>query len=1091
MNKTRLFIQKAPVLRNGTFEVASYEFTTYPRKGHLEYWDDFKPEVIVPPAPANPYYQYSPLLLHPYDGTIQTAAVQDINAGSGVYTFVVEVVKLDESQPYDGNISIGIGNRIVYLGAGGVASGLSTSLTEPTTYVFDLDVAEYNLNDPLFGNKLSICASGNAYYSSHPLKNLAIKNIYIKTYTTDEYNEIDLYDDVTIPITYNVADIRDISKKNSNWSLEVEIPNTSNNAQLFNHIHEIADYNSNFEMLRRYKCFVEVDNNRTFEGYLQLNEVTKNDRREIVYKCNLYSEVIEFVNKLGKDTLRGNEDISNDLDFSEYDVPALNETTIGPLTMIDDNNPILVHRGEGLFLSQLNKYDWNKRNLFRNYSNARELTQPIYWSEMTPCLWVKEIWDKIFEKAGYSYVSNFIQGVDTSTTFDFLSLAYPSTSYGFETTKNEGLTITQVNSNGTYNSEYSGNLGNTEIFGNLIGGGYIFDDINANLGEDSRPVSAFQYNPEFEWTCPTTGIYSLTTSIPIILYFQLSNWVSYLNHYVDAAYTGPVTGDTSKQYSVKVNCIHWDSTNNTETVLGGINYAENYESSYDFTNGITEISSIGDAIDINIDRMYIHHNDKIYFTISYILPERTGLSYTLGSYYHRPILELKKSSIGDIQFDLKLLSTMVYDGAIEATNVLNKGTTKIDFINNIIKKFNLYIEDVTHKKDATGHYYDDTNYYPNGKNKRSGEPIFRIEPRDIFYKNDTNDIENPGGIYRDWTNRTDFETIKFKRIDDYLYSKIDFNDTYDNDEWATKQYNDYKYTEGEYGEKVLLGPMYNINDDKKIEIKTKLGQTMCGPFNNDKNKSLFTSQLQAPFLFKYNGDNLVTDMEWSDRIFFAYNVIIGDTSPGFGLFLENESSFSSQTLRYAIRQCYIQLDTLNAPYGADTASLLFGEPNWWLQNLNGTLPDYRNCYNVFYKNMLDDYNNINARIMTCKMYLKPSDMRDVQLSNVIIIDGIAYHINKIKEWCNGKEPVEVELIKMISSHSEYSIQPTKNSSNVIGQKSVDSKTAIDTVKESINSVKSDVAKNIESIAKNESAVNDIMKQLSVIDERLKKLESGK
>ena len=91
------------------------------------------------------------------------------------------------------------------------------------------------------------------------------------------YREVDLYDNLDIPMTYNVADVQDISKKDTNFSLTIKIPNTQNNALTFDVIHEIARYNSTFEMLKQYPAFVEVENNRTFEGYFKLTKVINSE----------------------------------------------------------------------------------------------------------------------------------------------------------------------------------------------------------------------------------------------------------------------------------------------------------------------------------------------------------------------------------------------------------------------------------------------------------------------------------------------------------------------------------------------------------------------------------------------------------------------------------------------------------------------------------------------------------------------------------------------------------------------------------------------------------------------------------------------
>ena len=49
---------------------------------------------------------------------------------------------------------------------------------------------------------------------------------------------LDLFQDEEILLNYNVADIKDISKKNTNYSKTFRIPGTKNNNDFFNNIFE-------------------------------------------------------------------------------------------------------------------------------------------------------------------------------------------------------------------------------------------------------------------------------------------------------------------------------------------------------------------------------------------------------------------------------------------------------------------------------------------------------------------------------------------------------------------------------------------------------------------------------------------------------------------------------------------------------------------------------------------------------------------------------------------------------------------------------------------------------------------------------------
>ena len=61
---------------------------------------------------------------------------------------------------------------------------------------------------------------------------------------------------------------------------------------------------------------------------------------------------------------------------------------------------------------------------------------PMFFDEMTPFLFIKEIWDKIFEQAGFSYVSAFLTNdAANDTEFEFDHLVYPAANFRVSTDK--------------------------------------------------------------------------------------------------------------------------------------------------------------------------------------------------------------------------------------------------------------------------------------------------------------------------------------------------------------------------------------------------------------------------------------------------------------------------------------------------------------------------------------------------------------------------------------------------------------------------------------------------------------------------------
>lgn len=178
---------------------------------------------------------------------------------------------------------------------------------------------------------------------------------------------------------------------------------------------------------------------------------------------------------------------------------------------------------------------------------------------------------------------------------------------------------------------------------------------------------------------------------------------------------------------------------------------------------------------------------------------------------------------------------------------------------------------------------------------------------------------------------------------------------------------------------------------------------------------------------------------------------------------------------------FCTLNHFNVPFGSDTADLNFGWAMWYYQNLNGTWATSNNCYNQFYQRMVDDYNNVNARIMTCNCYLSPEDIRDLQLSDTILINNVPYHINKIEQWKNGSTPTKCEFIKILENKSEldpvFKKDNDKDKYNNPPRPNIVTPISVQAEMTTLLSAQNDI-------------IVKMQETMKTMDERIKKLEGG-
>ena len=1117
MRKTRLFIGHNPELTNGSLE-HSVDSSNNPV---MEGWN-------VPAGntfETDPNTNYEFLVPYSDNANGDYAVTQDIGVtGPGVVELEISVWFLGGAS---GLFRVQIGDARVefypwlfynvidwHNHGAGIITGKFV-VTQP---------------DPVFGYKLVIRGAGGGGIPGTMPVHRGLRYIKLLSYDTF-YQEVDLYDELDIPVTYNVADVRDISKKDSNFSLTVSLPNTNNNAQLFDCIHEITKYGSGFEMLKQYPAYVEVDNNRTFEGYLKLTKVVIDDGKEVSYECNLYSNFIEFVKRLGITTLRGNENSLDDLSFSEYTTTLTGPSPETELDPTDPNYPTdpsawgeFFNRtdmsiwqipvgggdwtpigsktyGKDFYITFIDKFPISARDAVNINHSDRTGYVPFFFDETTPFLFYKEIWDKIFEWVGFSYVSDFIEDNNNTTPFRFDHLVYPATSLITGTNFDIFSTIKLVDNITDIDIIYPAwdeiSPEDETTYYNVM------DNQAAQVGIEENPsgITIFPY----EVTIPQGGVYSLKLKIPF--QFGFIGYDKYFgvllsgNEEIRLNDGGNLYDEDTIEYSGELDFVV--TRNGVSTVVASKAITKKYKEKVTTSspwNRLTYGRLILGNDTLTADQtLYLESGDilTINFKHKYI-QGYNSLSFPILAYYHNNTSQWRamfqqcfcdiqnSGNLGEALIDVRLISDYSLDCVFDPTVILNPKRKKVDFINDIIKKFNLYVEDVTNKKDANGVYYRDYT----SPNIRRGEPILRIEPRPMYYDNQY--------VVKDWTSRVDTSSIEFQRIDDYIYKWLDFNDK-DDKTYHVEDYNNYQYTEGEYGEEKITSPM-NTSEDEKTEIKTSFGQTMCGLVNTATNLLVGTNTyLQAPYIFTLeNNGEVKKDKEYEDRILFLYNLYRDDFQSiwnksglrGWKFYRRNNANINEFTPSLSVGtnvESYNLLDTFNAPFGSDTADLNFGWANWYYQNLNGTWAARDNCYNVFYKDMVEEYNDPSSRMMTCEMYLTPADIRDVRLSDVILVNDVAYHINKISQWKNGDEPVKVELIKIINSRSKWKPNPK---GPAVKRNDPPKFELIAPVKlrDDLAAVGKLVEENTEAIAGDKTAIDAILKTIANLDARLKKLE---
>jgi len=807
------------------------------------------------------------------------------------------------------------------------------------------------------------------------------------TETNSSYAHVNLYDEDSINITYQVY--TDISTLSASYSKTFTVPATANNNKLFGHVNENQYYNfatlnsgsTNYSMFlnKKIPAGIFYDSVQLLIGTLELTLIRKNNNVS-EYEATFYSNLKTFKDKIGDKQLVKNELKNDNLDFSEYD-HTFNFTNISST--------------------------WNTSGTaypFANYPNSKGVYYPMidlqgkYWdnkydvSYFKPSLYISEIWDKIFAKAGYTYSSAFLtspffKSLILPMTDQYESDPLDSSYYKFDV----GLTS---DFNGSNNPPtYCAN------FGNQNGHGFkdFFDvsDFNVGGGEHTHktaiPSLPYEYvdpNNVFAnqyFTCPTNGI-SYTFSLDASLSLYLETYWAAVNHgnytpygqtwYTGTVYKWNVAGNWGEiRLDVEIHKI--SGTGATDTVIGNfpqcpITQPNSYTNPYYQTN----IHYSG-TIDTPIPLL---KNDKVY--LKFIVSNNgNAYGYMNGSEIQRigytyAWVNLESSNLhfkNDYDED-----GIIYEGnQMYANHILPSNMKQVDFLKSISNMFNLvFTEDNANKNN------------------------FIIETFPTFYNN-TN---------VDWSNKVDIsEDIEIERIEDLLDKDVYLQYKSDDGDTNLKDY--LNATHMNFSTKYLPNPYYSAESQK---IETQFCPTTLNYFSN-------TNWLVSQMYNKDDRDSNHTDNKevWFDK-FEARILQRKIVTPTFQL---NQvpiiSHLDGNNIYYPDGFVYYIMGTgsLNyIPYAGifddpynPTKSIEFGKNKYYFhRNVNVPVDD---LYWDYWKYKIWLYQNPRSRKLTVYMRLSQSDINQLNFRKYVILNNEPYILLKINEWSPNKY-CKVELIKL-------------------------------------------------------------------------------
>jgi hypothetical protein len=124
-----------------------------------------------------------------------------------------------------------------------------------------------------------------------------------------KFTTLDLYGDIPIKINKSIAEIQDISKRNSDLSIGLTLPGSKKNNRFFETFYNVDIQLLYFDPTSRVACNVLLNDQSYFQGYLRLNKINVLNSK-VEYDVTLYSTVGNLFGEIGNNLLQ-------DLDFDD------------------------------------------------------------------------------------------------------------------------------------------------------------------------------------------------------------------------------------------------------------------------------------------------------------------------------------------------------------------------------------------------------------------------------------------------------------------------------------------------------------------------------------------------------------------------------------------------------------------------------------------------------------------------------------------------------------------------------------------------------------------------------------------------------
>ena len=512
--------------------------------------------------------------------------------------------------------------------------------------------------------------------------------------------------------------------------------------------------------------------------------------------------------------------------------------------------------------------------------------------------------------------------------------------------------------------DYTSSFFNSEYFGDL----FLLTTANDQLGpNNTSPVS------QSAWVYNASGSQTLAANSQALVEFD-AEVIDNANNFNLATerYTADTTGNYQYQISINYTIGNYaPSTTDRVTIILRKNGSSIVDSQQYFNPPATGSAFLQNGIQLEPSdylEVEISFNSNTGTRFLTILNDQGQPSYYPQGYV----------SYFQVKGPASLLG-----GTIEMAEQFPDDLKALDFLQGLIEKFNLVVEPV-----------------PSSRN------LISIEPYQTWIDS---------GKQIDWTNKVDRD-VNFEIVHPILEQPrtIVFKDEDDTDVLN-------KYTLDNLGK--TFGSYKFVSDSDLAEGERVVGKVFAAtPVTGIPNGRTFV----VPHLCTATDNREFRPLKFKPRLLYNNGVqnvpdtafgISGSVSTRGQIYIRDENSDTQTSTTWN------QMSTLTAiPVNYSTGQDLHFNNDQYSQyfqaSANGKVK--ADAFRTYWATYINSLYDIDARKLTCNVYLKPTEIQDIALNDKIFIDGAYYRINRVNGAnLSRRDTIEVELIKIIAQQLKF------------------------------------------------------------------------